>query len=76
MEFDADPNIFVMIAHDGALLDVLPLFNDQPEKDLGNWAMMGWKEAVKWAFLAELPLDRKPARPPLVEGLRGKITDN
>ncbi|KAL3462303.1 beta-lactamase-like protein [Aspergillus heterothallicus] len=34
--FDADPDIFICLAHDNILLDILPLFNSCPEKDIND----------------------------------------
>ncbi|MCJ1421068.1 hypothetical protein MMC32_007430 [Xylographa parallela] len=74
-EFDADPNVLVCITHDGVLLDVLPLLNNDPQSDIGDWKQKGYKERARWAFLNELPRNGKPGRKPLVEGLwkDGKI---
>ncbi|KAF2469998.1 uncharacterized protein BDR25DRAFT_262547 [Lindgomyces ingoldianus] len=67
--FDEDPNIFVCIAHDPVLLEVLPFLNDQPDKDLNDWKDAGLKEKAQWGWLNELPRDGKPGRPMLVEGV-------
>lgn len=53
--FDADPNILVCLAHDPALLDHLPTFNDDPSKDINDWKTTGMKEKCHWGFLKELP---------------------
>ncbi|OAA60328.1 metallo-beta-lactamase superfamily protein [Niveomyces insectorum RCEF 264] len=53
--FDADPNVLVLLAHDTALVDVLPTFNDNPEKDLNDWKAQGMKEKCHWGWLGELP---------------------
>lgn len=53
--FDADPNVLVCLAHDPALLDHLPAFNEHPEKDINAWRAEGIKEKVHWGFLKELP---------------------
>jgi hypothetical protein len=47
--FDAHPDIFVIIAHDRSMGDILPLF---PEEATG-WKAKGWKEKAFWAFLTE-----------------------
>jgi hypothetical protein len=44
MYFDADPNVLVCLAHDFALLDHMPIFNTQPERDLNNWKKEGLKQ--------------------------------
>lgn len=66
---DAHPNIFICLAHDDILFDTLPLFNDDPTKDINDWNNRGYKEYCRWAFLDELPKDGKPSREPLVVGL-------
>lgn len=53
--FDADPNVFICLAHDTALLDHLPIFNDDPHKDINNWKGEGLKEKCHWGWLGELP---------------------
>lgn len=68
-EFDADPNCFVCIAHDGVLLDVLPLLNNDPSAEIGDWKNRGYKEQSMWGFLNELPRDGEPGRKPIVQGL-------
>ncbi|KAL4881664.1 beta-lactamase-like protein [Aspergillus karnatakaensis] len=68
MEFDARPEVFICLAHDPSLFDVLPLLNHNPSADIGEWKEQGYKEATRWKFLNELPKDGQPGRPPLVEG--------
>lgn len=34
MAFDTNPNIFTCLAHDNILLDILPLFNTAPERNI------------------------------------------
>ncbi|KAJ6008236.1 hypothetical protein N7540_012212 [Penicillium herquei] len=53
--FDSDPNVMVLLAHDTCLLDHLPVFNDNPEKDINDWKALGWKERCHWGWLGELP---------------------
>lgn len=65
-EFDADPNVFVCIAHDGGLIPVVDWF---PEGTLNLWKERGWKEISKWGFVNELPYDGKPGRPWIAPGL-------
>ncbi|KAK7026514.1 hypothetical protein VNI00_015594 [Paramarasmius palmivorus] len=48
-ELDADPNIFVAIAHDITLLGIVDLF----PATLDAWKEKGWKEQVMWKFLEE-----------------------
>ncbi|KAL5342101.1 metallo-beta-lactamase superfamily protein [Aspergillus crustosus] len=68
MEFDASSDVFICLAHDPSLWEVLPLLNQDPKADIGDWKAKGYKEATKWMFLNELPRDGKPGRAPLVEG--------
>lgn len=65
MEFDADPNIMVIIAHDTAPIELLPFF---PNGTINDWKAQGWKEIMHWHFLNELPIDGKTSREPLVDG--------
>ncbi|KAF9889835.1 hypothetical protein FE257_006925 [Aspergillus nanangensis] len=68
MEFDAHPDVFICLAHDPSLFDVLPIFNQNPTAHINNWKEQGYKETTKWRFLNELPRNGKAGRPPLVEG--------
>lgn len=69
-EFDADPNVLVMIAHDTAPLDVL---KDSffPAKDgaLNAWKQRGYKEKLHWGFVNELPVQGTEGRKTLTDGL-------
>ncbi|PYH47032.1 MBL fold metallo-hydrolase [Aspergillus saccharolyticus JOP 1030-1] len=47
--FDGSENVFVIIAHDASLLDVLPFF---PES-LTDWEVKGYKVAGTWQFLKD-----------------------
>lgn len=75
--FDSDPNILVCLAHDPALLDNLPTFNEHPEQDINNWKQLGLKEKCHWCWFGELPRydkDGKVIGPgnrekPIVDGL-------
>jgi glyoxylase-like metal-dependent hydrolase (beta-lactamase superfamily II) len=67
--FDEHPDVFVCIAHDPTLLEVLPFLNDQPNKDLNSWQEEGLKERARWGWLNELPRDGKPGRAIYVEGV-------
>ncbi|KAF4978727.1 hypothetical protein FZEAL_4947 [Fusarium zealandicum] len=49
IEFDARDEIFVVIAHDSTLLDVVDFF----PKKLNEWKNKGWKEESKWKFLGD-----------------------
>jgi len=65
-EFDADPNILVVIAHDPTSLEVFDFF---PRGTMNDWQQKGWKKAAHWGFLSELPYNGKTVRPQLVDGL-------
>jgi hypothetical protein len=47
--FDAHPDVLVVIAHDTSLQDTIELF----PASLNQWKEKGWKERVIWAFLEE-----------------------
>lgn len=47
--FDASPDVFVLIAHDTSLLEVLPFF---PET-ITNWDSADFKSDGKWRFLKD-----------------------
>lgn len=65
--FDADPNVFVCLAHDGALFDVLPLYNSDPTSDISDWKDKDYDARARWGFLNELPnSDHSPGRGHLV----------
>jgi hypothetical protein len=64
-EFDADPNVFVCIAHDEGLAP-LPKF---PKSTLNEWKKKGWKEASQWGFLNALPIEGRSATDWFVPGL-------
>lgn len=68
IEFDSCPSMFICIAHDPALTDVLPLMNINPNSEIGDWQEKGYKEATRWRFLNELPRGGQPGRQPLVMG--------
>jgi hypothetical protein len=69
IEFDADPNVLVAIAHDPTSLDVFDFF---PTGTMNDWRAKGWKEQQHWGFLNELPYNGKVIRSPLVDGLYNK----
>lgn len=66
-EFDACEDVFVCLAHDPALFEVLPLINDGG-KSINSWKEKGWKEKTRWMFLNEMPREGRPGRDPLVFG--------
>lgn len=47
--FDANEEVFVIIAHDKSLLDVIDFF----PKRANEWKKKGWKEAGRWKFLED-----------------------
>lgn len=65
-DFDADPNVLVIIAHDTAPLDVMTFF---PKGTINDWKTKGWKENMHWHFVNELPIEGKVGRDPLVDGI-------
>lgn len=67
-ELDGLTDIFVCLAHDPALFEVLPLLNTDAGNNINDWKVKGYKERVKWMFLNELPRKGKPGRPPIVLG--------
>lgn len=70
---DADERILVLIAHDSSVVNLLPFY---PKGGvLNNWHANGWKAKLRWGFLAELPVDGRPQKEYLVDGLwkNGKL---
>ncbi|EGP86507.1 unnamed protein product [Zymoseptoria tritici ST99CH_1A5] len=66
-DFDAQPNVLVIIAHDTAPLATMNFF---PNGTINNWQSKGWKEKMHWYFLNELPVnDGKTVGELLVDGL-------
>ncbi|KAH9815690.1 Metallo-beta-lactamase superfamily [Teratosphaeria destructans] len=49
-EFDAQENVFAVIAHDETLLDVVDFY----PKSANEWKAKGWKEEGRWRFLKDL----------------------
>ncbi|CAK7209653.1 hypothetical protein SCUCBS95973_000513 [Sporothrix curviconia] len=49
-EFDCDDNVFVIIAHDRFVRDVVPHF----PASINEWHAKGWGQQVRWAFLGDL----------------------
>lgn len=66
---DAHPRILICLAHDSKLFDDLPMYNDDPSKDIDEWFKWNIKERSRWDFLNELPKGGKPGRKPLLQGL-------
>lgn len=48
-EFDASPDVFVAIAHDDTLLDVVDFF----PKSANAWKEKGWAPDTRWRFLKD-----------------------
>ncbi|KAJ3538151.1 hypothetical protein NM208_g6034 [Fusarium decemcellulare] len=48
-EFDAKDEVFVVLAHDNSLLDVIDFF----PKRANDWKEKGWKEESRWRFLKD-----------------------
>lgn len=73
---DANPNVFVTIAHDPTLGEVLPKLGSG--LTVNDWKEAGYKKKAMWGWLKELPRDGKPGMPPLVDGQyrAGKKTKN
>ena len=49
-ELDCDDHVFVVIAHDQFVRNVVPHF----PASLNTWRAQGWGEQVKWAFPGDL----------------------
>lgn len=67
-DFDASPQVFICLAHDPGLFDILPLLNQDSNSSVNDWQEAGYKDAARWRFLNELPRRGKPGRPPIVFG--------
>lgn len=67
-EFDACEDVFVCLAHDPGLFEVLPLLNTDKEANVNDWKEKLYKERTKWRFLNELPRHGKRGREPMVLG--------
>ena len=69
-DFDADDRVFVVIAHDFTLLDVMDFF----PREANDWKAKGWKEKGRWRFLkdfqraVELLEEREKAEPEIGRG--------
>ncbi|KAJ9646666.1 hypothetical protein H2204_000358 [Knufia peltigerae] len=66
--FDVSEDVLVCLAHDGSLLEKLPVFNTSPELDLNTWKNSGWKQKAHWGWLNELPRNKQPGRRPIIDG--------
>lgn len=69
LRFEQSPDVLVCIAHDLALVRLLPLLNTHPDADINDWQTRGYKEQARWFWLSELPAaDRTPGTRPFVDG--------
>jgi len=48
-EFDAQENVFAMIAHDSSLFDIVDFY----PKSANDWRKKGWKDEGRWRFLRD-----------------------
>lgn len=48
-EFDAQENVFAMIAHDASLFDVVEFY----PQSANGWRGKGWKTEGRWRFLRD-----------------------
>ena len=55
-EFDAQDNIFAMIAHDMSLSDVVEFY----PKPATGWKQKGWMEQGRWRFLRDFDTGSEP----------------
>ncbi|EQB52205.1 metallo-beta-lactamase superfamily protein [Colletotrichum gloeosporioides Cg-14] len=67
-ELDTRDDVMVCLAHDASLLDVLPVFNKDPTRDINDWKKEGWKATTYWSWLNEVAVDGKKPREPVVDG--------
>lgn len=65
-EFDASQSVFVAIAHDPALREVIDIF---PKASMNDWKAKGWANQSHWHFVNELPIDGKPGRKAIIDGV-------
>lgn len=67
-DLDAHPGIFICLAHDNILFDILPIFNRDPRGTINDWRERGFKEMARWSFLNDLPKGDGPGREPFIVG--------
>ena len=58
-EFDAQDNIFSVIAHDLSLMDVVEFY----PLNLNFWKDKGWKEQGHWRFLRDFDTGKEEYKP-------------
>lgn len=63
---DANPNVFVTIAHDPTLGEILPKL--ESGQTVNDWKEKKYKSKARWGWLKELPRDGTPGTTPLVDG--------
>lgn len=68
--FDANPNVFVAIAHDPTIAAYVSAINEagSEQSHMNDWKARGLKEKCHWDFLNELPRNGEPGRSKLVDG--------
>lgn len=49
-EFEAHENVFIIVAHDNTMLDIVDFF---PNGSANDWKEKGWREKGMWRFLAD-----------------------
>lgn len=59
LPFDAQENVFSLIAHDLSLMDVLEFY----PKTLNDWKQKGWKEQSHWRFLRDFKTGKEEYKP-------------
>ncbi|EMC94885.1 hypothetical protein BAUCODRAFT_565746 [Baudoinia panamericana UAMH 10762] len=59
LPFDAQENIFSVIAHDKSLLDVVDFY----PRPANEWKAKGWKEESRWRFLRDFDTGSEEHRP-------------
>ena len=59
LDFDAQENIFPVVAHDLSLLDVVDFY----PKPFNDWKAKGWKEQGRWRFLRDFDTGREEYKP-------------
>jgi glyoxylase-like metal-dependent hydrolase (beta-lactamase superfamily II) len=52
-EFDAQDNVFALIAHDETLYDIIDFY----PKSANDWWKKGWKEEGRWRFLKDFEVE-------------------
>ena len=58
-EFDAQDNVFINIAHDTSILDVIDFF----PKTANGWSQKGWKQEGRWRFLRDFDTGSEEHKP-------------